>query len=372
MIVSLANAIRFYRVDDDWQNFDNRAYRDVFMINHLIYDYCQKYWNEDVVKLQFKVIHDTGAPVVTVFVDDGTSATPALSLINAYIEYDFYVLTLDLSTYGGKLIEIEATHTIGSYTEVYRTNPIEVTVDEPTELLGLHWFNDDNAFEMDYSTGLTPAMRIEGVIRLAEEAAGEQSVYDNQEEMVKLFEEVKRVMTLRIPHIPEQLIEQLRIAAAHDHFFVNGVEFVAESAPTYSLDDMTNTGEFSVNLTQKNIIGYNTHDVGYDADSGDKIQSMVFQEIGASGPFTLTVPQGYLIQSFTVLYNSGTGVVVRAGTGIDKSDVVYDIVLRSAADNTTETVNMDFAPAADRDLYVGVEGSGVDIDVYMILLKNRQ
>lgn len=372
MIVSLCNSIRFYQVDGDVQKFDNRAYRDIQMPNHLIYDYCQKFWKEDMVTIQVKVAHGTAVPLMIMYANDGGSTPQTLSLITSYSAYDFYEAYISFSALAGKLLEFEISQTVGSDTEVYRSNVIEILEDEPTEMLTLHWYNDDNAFEMDYSTGITPAMRIEGVFRLSDEVGGEQSVYDNQEEMVKLFEEVKRIMRLRVPHIPEQLIEQLRIAAAHDHFFVNCVEFVAESLPKYSLDDMTNTGEFAVDVTQKNIKGYNTHDIGYDTDACDNTGSMVLQEIGASGPFTLTVPQGYLIQSFTVLYNTGTDVVVRGGTDIDRDNVIYDIPLRSADDNTTVTVNIDYAPAADTDLYVGVDGSGVDIDVYCILLKNRQ
>lgn len=372
MNVSLANSIRFYLADDNPYNFDNRAYRDAQMLNHLIYDYCQKFWCDDSVDLQIKVASGTAAPTCTVYIESGATDVLTATLKTSYTAYDYYEITLSMGDYTGQRFYIEIKQTVSLIETRYLSNTIESLSDYPEELLSIQWHNVDNAFEVDYSTGLVCGLRVEGIMRLSEEAAGEQSIYDNQEELVKLFEEVKRVMTLRVPHLPEQMLEQLRVAVAHDRLFINGVEYTAEGLPQYALDEFANTGEFRVDLTQKNIIGLNTHDVGYDADRGDTINSMVLQELNANGPFTLTVPQGYLIQSLTALYNAGTGVVLRAGTDVDRNNIVYDTQLRSAADNFTETVNVDYAPAADTDLYVGIDGRGLDVDVYVILLKNRQ
>jgi hypothetical protein len=113
---------------------------------------------------------------------------------------------------------------------------------------------------MDYSVGLVHSMQIEAK-NWKLSFGGESSIYSNQGEEVKLKETVQRVMLLEC-ELPGYMIEILRLATAHDHFYINEVEYVRKDEPTITQLGTSGMYSFSAKVTQRTIIGLNTHDVG--------------------------------------------------------------------------------------------------------------
>jgi hypothetical protein len=175
------------------------------------------------------------------------------------LKYETY--TVDFGTYPNECcyIEVFLEPSPGDgETLAYRSERFHVT-DQPTYLL-TEWFNSENAFQMDYSVGLTHSLQIEAK-QWKMTFGGDASIYLNQGEEVKLKETVQRVFILEC-ELPDYMIELLRLATAHDHFYINEVEFVRKDEPVITQLGTSGMYTFSAKVTQRAVIGLNTHDVG--------------------------------------------------------------------------------------------------------------
>jgi len=129
-----------------------------------------------------------------------------------------------------------------------------------TNFYKLNWFNTENSFLTDYSTGLVNEMLVEAKMSMVDHG-GESSIYSNQGIETKLKEIVYRNFTFECD-VPNYIGEQLTLAMAHDKFFINEIEFVVAKKPTSQQNGKSNIYSFKAEVRQKTVIGINTHDVG--------------------------------------------------------------------------------------------------------------
>ena len=119
----------------------------------------------------------------------------------------------------------------------------------------LKWTSDDNLFLFDYTENLVNEMWI--LARLYKFAPKTETVlFSNDEQTIKLKESVKRTLEFEATDINENLTEVLTVAMAHQYFYVNDIQFVAEEE--IEIVHKSNLVDVKAILTQTNVIGLNT------------------------------------------------------------------------------------------------------------------
>lgn len=368
-MISKASSIVFYEVNDDLPNFDNTSFTELPAINSHQYHYTQDYFNTDIVVIQVRSDKITEPEIKVYDCDQNVSTiTPTLvaSFFNGGLKY--WEFSVDMALYPTDFYINVVMNSVTIQKE-YLSNWIRA-VEPSDEYLLIQWRNIDKYAELRFDTGITCSMRLKGIMRLGG-PAGEQSVLDNQESVVKLKEEIKRIGIFEFLEMPDYIAELLRIASGTDQFYINTIQFTTESLPEEDKIEGTNFKRVTIEASQTAIEGLNTHDVGFDCDTGGDIVVGNLQQLGVDTDTSFTVPQGYIVQSITVKQNNGTGVLIEVGTTPGDNDLVYGI-RPEPPKLSSETINADIADAGDAQLYVGVSGIGVDVDIFIITIKNRQ
>lgn len=376
-MISIASSIKFREViDGALASFDSTFHEDEAFANAAHIPYWQKVYATDTVTIQVKVL--TGQTVTVEYTDtnslfiDNLSGWMSLggeSLKISGTVYDIYEVEIDFSSFRATYLKFQiCTVEDEAIVETWISEPVEILQETDPDLQLIEFFNYDNAFEVDYSTDICHQLRVTSYLK-EYKPGGDVSVFDNQNEVTKIKDEVKRILVFRTDPIPRYLFEMLRMAFAHDKLFVNEVEFTAESLPEID-NDSSNLVIFTANLTQRNVIGLNTHDVGFDCDSATTNGIMVMQEEEASGQVTFVIPDGYLI-AYVTGYRTAGDPVIKAGTSVGGDEVVTGMNL--SATNPYETYNVGYPlSAGDHDLYVDISGSGATATIIVLLIYNRE
>jgi len=378
MIISQANSMRFRKVNSDLPNFDNTLTANEKFYNDKIETYCQRWNTSDVVTVEIKSDSAT-VPTIVAVSDDNTTASIIVVGATYKTRYDtaggtnynlwFFEFQLTMSSY---LTETFVTVTQGA--EVYKSEPFygDIEIDEELsngETLKLEYSNNDNAFQIDFSTLITYTLYIKSIIK-DYESGGEISVYDNQDEIEKLKETSKRVFSLKTLPVPRYLAETLKLASSMDNMVINDVAFVREDQPEISPIDGNNFVEFSMKVSDKEYLGVNTHDIGFDCDNvviSDEMQ--ILSKDGATGAEVLVVLAGYLVHTLRANWVSGTPAI-KLGTTVGGDELVYEFPMSASIVNITVAIHGDINRAAPANIYLTVTGGVADIDIQTI--KNIQ
>lgn len=381
-MISVASSIRFRKADGLLPSFDNTLLEDQAHFRVAKHPYYHKFFATDTVTVQSEL--DTGQTMEMQY-SEGVTRMGAVvwgeyqtmtgeTLVHSASAYDYYEVDIDFSAFSTSKVRFKAVILESEVVQdVWYSEPCEI-VEDDGKYLQIEFFNLENAFRV-YYTHPTEANRISHLIRLRGrlmryKPAGETSVYDNQDEVVKTRDEVKRILTLETEPIPAYLAEMLTVAVAHDKFFVNEVEFVAEKKPDYDGGGGDLAG-FSCELTQRDVIGLNAHDVGYDCDSVSNSDTMVLQELAASGQKSFAITDDYMVLTLTG-YRTAGSPSIKAGTTPGGDDILQDMSLTASYLTEVALIPTDKASISGGTLYVTVSGAGATANIYIILIKNRQ
>lgn len=366
LTIALANAIRFRPVNEAYPNIDNTFDLDNEVHNRLINNGLLQRYQDDNVTIQAK--SSTGDAVTcrawynNAWTDIAASIviTPVIGLF----DYTQFILPFSAFTTGYVYFEI----TDG--TELLRSEVIECGgVD--SDYLKIEWFNQDNGFEMNYvGGGIVPLMYVYGNMQLTP-PSGESVVYSNQGHETKLKEIVQRTVNLEC-YVQAYVAEQLALAMAHDRFFINEVEFVTSKKPSFAPEGNSNIYKFTAELVQKNVIGLNTHDVGFDPDSGLTDNFIMNSEIlNMTGNSILNIPAGYLLHTITCIWLAGANFTIKAGTSGGADDVMQAIAPIEADNPIVASIHHD-NPDASVIFFTMSAGTGSPaVNIYVQLIKNR-
>lgn len=290
-------------------------------------------------------------------------------------QYDYWELDIDMGAFTTnyakfKMVELKDAAVV----ETWLSEPCNVIAAD-SSYLQIEFFNLENAFNCYYvnptlADRLSHCLRIKGNFRKYK-PAGETSVYDNQNEVIKTRDEVKRMITLETEPIPAYLAEMLVMALAHDKFFINEVEFVAENKPEYETGG-ADLASLTCTLTQRDVIGLNAHDVGFDCDAITTNDGMtILQELAASGQKSFPITADHMILTITGERVAGSPVIT-AGITPGGDDILLGMSLSSTYVVEAALIPTDKASIPGGTLYVTVSGSGATANIYVATFKNRQ
>jgi hypothetical protein len=139
--------------------------------------------------------------------------------------YDVYEVLIDWPAYavGNYYLRFEGSDTqLEAYTA--QTEPVEL-VESTDGLIVLTYYNYDNAFNIDYITGIRFTLLVEGEL-LPDNPGGEREEMDNsQRRPLVLREYVTRIMNMIVEEVPPYLAEKIALALAHDVKYLDGIEY---------------------------------------------------------------------------------------------------------------------------------------------------
>lgn len=357
LTVSIANSIRFRPVGGEPFMFNNT--RNNRLLNE---GFTPSYpLTEHLIQAQ-----STTGDVVTcrawynnAYTDIAASPVVTLGI------YDYTEFALNLALFPGDVF-----FEIISGTEVWRSELITV---EPLndEYLTLEWFNHENAFLMNYQTGIVPSLYVKASMDMAA-PAGDVTVYENQGTQTNLKEIVQRVMQFET-YVPDYMAELITVAMSHDRFFINEIEYVKAKKPSVEKQGNSNIYKLTAELTQKTVLGLNTHDTGFDVDGGTiTTDIMNLQILGASVNHTLEIPAGYMLHSITAIWKEGTNVTLKAGTIALSDDIMESISLSAASANNLIAIHQDNPAVSTIFFTLTADAAPVpQIDIHVQLIKNR-
>ena len=375
MIVSQANSIRFREVNSDLSGFDNTLLADEKFYNDKIETYCQRWQTTDTETVIVK--SDTATvPTVTVTNEDNSTSVITASPLSSYDQdadsvddLFFFSFSVVFSSY-----LTESFITVVQDGTTYKSEPFKGDSDLTTELsngdvLKIEYTNEDNAFQIDFSKKVVYTIYVAAIAK-DYDFGGEQSIYDNQDEIEKLKESVQRLLSFRTLNIPRYLAETLKLASSMDSFVVNDIAFVRTEQPELTIIEGSNLVDFSMLLTDKEYLGVNSHDIGFDCDTitgGDGVSNL--KEDNASGSVTFAIPAGRQIHTLRAQWVSGT-VSVKLGTTIGGDELVYPFNISTTFTDTTVAIHGDISRDSDASVYATVTGGVANLD--LMLLRNIQ
>jgi hypothetical protein len=335
--------------------------------------YCHKIYRTDTVIIQVKVL--SGYTVDLYYSANCWGAWTKLSSGTKEVDgsvYDYWEVSVAMSTFAAMdtvQFRMEILTIVPAHYQYWYSEPVELlTYAADDGLLKVEYFNIDAAFEVDYSTEITNLLRIEATLK-DYKPGGEMSVFDNQNEVTKIKDEVKRILTFKTELIPAYLAEMLRVAVAHDKFFINEVEYTAEALPEFEVNS-SNLGIFTVTLTQRNVIGLNTHDIGFNCDGTNTSDMIVLQELAASGSKSFAITDDYLVLTLTGQRVAGSPKI-KAGTTPGGDDVLVDMSLSASYVTEVALIPTDKASISGGTLYVTISGTGATANINILTIKNR-
>lgn len=106
----------------------------------------------------------------------------------------------------------------------------------------LQWFNDDNGFGFNYSdVSFIQSMRVEGGLRVPTYDYLDETFYTTSSgEKGMIFNQAWKSKEMWVHELPEYMHDAISTGIAHDHFFVDGVEFVKSEggyAPDWNIPE---------------------------------------------------------------------------------------------------------------------------------------
>ena len=178
-------------------------------------------------------------------------------------------------------------------------------------------------------------------------------------------------MVLKSLEVPRYVAEQIDLISGVDNMVINNVSYVSEDNAEIEEIDGSNFVFVTLNIVDKEYLGVNSHDIGFDCDtSPTTTEIMVLTEENASGSVTFTIPNGYLVHTLRAEWVSGTTVEVKLGTSLAGSQLVYPFNVSSSLTMITSAIHGDMSRSADVDIYATVTGGVANLDLQLI--KNIQ
>lgn len=366
--LSKANPIRFAKVNNLLPSFDNTLFDNEEFAGITNKYFKQQYEYKEDFLIQIKA-DLTETPVMTVYINGAPTVLTADN-VEVYTSFKIWEYFYSFNSANSELY-----FTAVGTTDTYQSEPICI-VDDLTGFYKIEWYNLDpptanNNFEFDYSTTLAKAnvnhIWVEPLF-FSYTPSGESTVYDNQNEKEIIKRSLFRNLNFQSDPIPRYFAEMLTVYMAHDVFVVNDIQYVAEELPEVEAFGGTNVVQITANLTDKNVLGLNTYDTGFSCSTTTNDEIMNLELKGVSGAQTLSVPEGYLIQSITAYKVTGTPTI-KAGSTVGGQDLMYPSTVTV---RETSTVNQEIAETGINTIYLDISGVGATANIYVILILNRQ
>ncbi|MBL6448579.1 hypothetical protein JMN32_19870 [Fulvivirga sp. 29W222] len=204
-----------------------------------------------------------------VIIITATTAVPLSGTVSAIYDvepYEVYESIINWAVYDSGKYYIVLEGTDDQFLD-YRapSEPIDIKDTHPDCVL-IDYRNNENAYKLYYSTGLTNLIRVVAEFKWPT-LGGERTVTeDSRNRAIKLAEDKTRNPSLFVPDIPPYLYEQIGLAFGHDHININDVRY--QTTEDIEVEYFKNDPFCHVNakLRQYDFVADNSDDQG-DVDT---------------------------------------------------------------------------------------------------------
>lgn len=361
MIVSLANSVRFIIEDGLDPSFDNTLFNDEVFKNNPQRSYCQKFLAGDYVAIQIQ----TDLTEVATLTRYNESSSSVISPTTTTTYSDFKIIDYQINLVADDIFYLVAD---SDSDDSWKSEPLKVV--DRDDMLKIEWYNYDPKmiYEFDYSDDQVNKIYIESLL-MDYNPAGEVSIYDNENEKVKIKQSVFRNLDIKTNPIPRYLAEKLQIAMAHDVFVVNDRQYTVEDLEEVESLSDSNIVQVSATLTQRYILAMNTDDLGFNCDSSTICNMVInLEKLNGSGQFEFTATAGYSINQIILNYQDGTGVHVKIGTSVGGEEILRDFTVNESEMDTLDR-EIALSRSSNTTIYVEVLGTNALVDVNIQTIK---
>ena len=153
--------------------------------------------------------------------------TATLLVDSSVVPFDIYEASIDFSVINEGVYYIEAYRVDFKEETLYYSEPFEVK-ESYNNVLKINYSNFDNAFDLDYTTGLVNLIRPECILFKRVPATENVSLRNTDNTVNILSAKPQRKFEVQFIMLPPYLYEKLAIALSHDVLVINGVEFTCE------------------------------------------------------------------------------------------------------------------------------------------------
>jgi len=193
----------------------------------------------------------------------GTVLQATVSTVYEFAPYEIFEVTAAWELYpaGNYYLVLEGTDVqFSNYTAT--SEPITTSETLPDDYLKLEYYNFEEAFKVDYTTGIKHIIHVEGFLDYPA-PGGKRVVHeDSQNRLRKLMENVTRNPTIYVAALPHYLLEKLPLAFAHDRFLIDDVEYQTEEDFEAEYFECDPLGNGSCKLRQVEFLSENSDDQG--------------------------------------------------------------------------------------------------------------
>ena len=376
LIISPLNSIRHRPVDGNLPNYQNTFVADEKFYNDKIFEFCQRFPDTTNQTQQIQSDSDTVPTVIATHADKSTTVITA-TLVSSYDTDDdgtndafYFEYIIDMS-----LFTTETFTTVTQDAETWKSEPFIGDSEILTKVLNgevykWEYFNFDNAFQLDFSTGLTFEIYIEGALKKYS-PQGEKSTYDNQNEVTILKSTKQRTLEFRTLEMPRYLSETIDLITGLDNLVINDVAYVYED-DSLEVEEVegSNLVTASAVLVDKEYLGINSSDIGFNCDVAPTDAEMsILTILTASGSETFTIPAGYLVHTLRAKWVSGTSVEIKLGLSVGTNELVYPFNISSTFITSTVAIHGDVDRDSDTDIFATVTGGVAILDLQLIQNK---
>lgn len=367
-VISPVNDLTFKLIDGELSNYNNTldnndTYRN--SVNNISF---QKFLTTDSVKVQLRTNYDT--ITAKLYGSNNIPTSVPVVLKTTYTDFKFYEFIL--SGLSADRYRMVITGTDGVYDDLeFRSEPFEIVADFGKEdYLKVEYYNDENSFFIDYSTGITHFFWISAV-NFKINPKGEIDVYNNLDNEEKLEETNFRVYSFESKEIPRHLALKFSEASSMDNFSINGVDFIRNPKPELEYQGNSNLVLLRAELTEKFSVGVNSDDRGFECVTLEPQEGLVVNigAEGVSGTPQYTVPEGYAVRFLTMRLKTGSSATVDVGTTPGGDEITKAKVLSVIDDpldiDRSKLVDWD----GDGTVYVTIVGVGATIDFWMTAIS---
>lgn len=326
LFISVANGIRFAKVDSNLPNFENTlSPYEKFASVGLKKCYKQKWELDSVITVQAGS-DSAVVPTIQVYQPELNTASPiTASLISSYTtdanpanwRY-YYEFLVDISDYPDKEIQIKVTQNTDVYLSEFQ---VGLDLDEDLANGNIMRFDNTNSaqvtdyvnYTVDYTTGVQFFYYAEAIL-MDYEPQVEDEVLDNIDSKILLESSIYRALLLKTDFLPRFMIEKFTVAGKHFYFLANGLQYITDGAPKVTPNGSFGSIEWL--LIQKDTTGFNTDNIGEDG-------TMTITVRNFTANTTVIIPAGYFIHVFSFNHESGSAgsYTVKAGYSLGADDL---------------------------------------------------
>ena len=356
------------------ENFKLSAYKTI--------KYCQPFQKDGTVKLQFISPDSDIEPTLLAFADDGTRVTIPVSSTNTVVgDITRYYFNFEF-TLGSDYYDKKVYFVINQGSDYWDGEPIytEDLTDKINngQIRKIEYSNNDavisdlNGYYIDFSTITNNSLDFyfECVDRELNPTT-EREILEATENDVLISSTSKSGVIVSTGIIPSYVYWKLQTACGLDEVLINDREYIVNNIEQETVGGSTSV-QATITTTDKFVLGINTDDLGVSSETERDIMNKEY--LSQTSSFNVERQKGYSLHQILITHSgtsSSNDATVICGNSLGSGEYIDSISGLIANDNKIHSFIPHHTPdpTSAGQVYFGISGSGVSLNIYIQFIK---